>query len=145
MTNELTSTHLNGSLSKWTVKRILKKYGIRNHARKRKSFVSFKSRKARIRWANAVQDLKYPEWNDVVFSNECKFGLTNDCKRLRIWRTEQEVNDPTLFQQTLKYATSVMLWGYIGPNGVGKLILGGSDSQWVPQLGGQIGCGPIKF
>ena len=43
ITNELTSTHLQGNLSKWTVKRILKKYGIRNYARKRKPFVSFRS------------------------------------------------------------------------------------------------------
>ena len=73
--NELTSTNLQGNLSKWTVKRILKRYGIRNYVRKRKSFVSFRSRKARVRWANAVQDWKVPQWKDVVFYDECRFGL----------------------------------------------------------------------
>ena len=36
ITNELTFTNLQvqGSLSKWTVKRILRKYGIRNYVRK---------------------------------------------------------------------------------------------------------------
>ena len=62
ITNELTSIHLHGNLFKWIVKRVLKKYGIRNHARRRKPFVSFQSRKARIRWANAVWDWRVPQW-----------------------------------------------------------------------------------
>ena len=66
ITNELFSTHLQGNLSKCTVKRILKKYGIRNYARKRKPFVSFQSRKARVRSASAVQDWQVAEWKDVV-------------------------------------------------------------------------------
>ena len=103
---------------------ILKKYDIRNNARKREPFVSFQSRKARIRWATAVQDWKVPQWKDLVFLDECRFGLKNDCKALRVWRTKQEVNDPTLFQQTFKGATSVMFWGCIGPDNVGKLVLG---------------------
>ena len=64
-----------------------------------------------------------PEWNNVVFSDECRSGLKSDCKKLRVWRTKQRVNDTTLFQQTFKGATSVMFWGYIGPNGVGKLVV----------------------
>ena len=60
ITNELTFTNLRGNLYKWTVKRILRKYGIRNYVRKRKPFASFRSRKARVRWANAVQDWEVP-------------------------------------------------------------------------------------
>ena len=60
ITDELTFINLLGNLSKWTVKQILRKYGIRNYVRKRKLFVSFRSRKARVRWANAVQDWKVP-------------------------------------------------------------------------------------
>ena len=123
ITNELFSTHLQGNLSKLTMKRIFKGYGIRNYARKRKPFFSFQSRKARVRWASAVQDWQVAQWKDVVFSDECRFGLKNDCKTLRVWRTKQEVNDPTLFQQTFKNATSLMFWGCVGPTGVGKLVV----------------------
>ena len=56
----------------------------------------------------------------MVFSDECRFGFKNDCKRLRVWR---EVNDPTLFHQTFKNATSLMFWGCVGPYGVGKLAV----------------------
>ena len=59
----------------------------------------------------------------MVFSDECRFGLKNDSKILRVWRTKQEANDPTLFQQTFKGAMSVMFWGRIGPNGVGKFLV----------------------
>ena len=105
------------------MKQILKKYGIRNYARKRKLFVSFRNRKARIKWANAVQDWKAPQWKDVSFSNECILGLKNDSKTMRVWRTKQEANDPTLFQQIFKCAISVMIWGCTGPNGVGKSVV----------------------
>ena len=123
ITNELTSTHLHGNLSKWTVKCILQKYVIRNYARRIKPFVSFQSRNARIRWANAVQDWRVPQWKDVMFSDEFRFGLKNDCKTLRVWRTKQEFNDPTLFLQTFKGSTSVMFFGCIGPNGDGVLLV----------------------
>ena len=60
-----------------------------------------------------------------MFSDECRSGLKNDCKTLRVWRTKQEVNGPTLFQQTFKGATSVMFRGCIGPNVVGVLVVYG--------------------
>ena len=66
ITNELTFTNLQGNLPKWTVKQILRKYGIRNYVRKRKPFVSFRSRKAGVRWANAVQDWKVPQWKALT-------------------------------------------------------------------------------
>ena len=112
--NELFSTHLEGNLSKWTVKRILKKYGMRNYARKRKPFVSFQNRKARVRWGSAVQDWQVDEWKDVIFSDKCRFGLKNDNKTLQVWRRKQEANDPTLFQQTFKNAFDVLgvYWAY---------------------------------
>ena len=72
---------------------------------------------------HAVQDWQVAEWKDVVFSDECRFGLKNDCKTLRVWRTKQEVNDPTLFQQTFRNATSLMFWECVGPTGVGKLVV----------------------
>ena len=60
ITDEVTFTDLKGNLSKWIVKQILRKYGIRNYVRKRKPFISFRRRKARVRWANAVQGWKVP-------------------------------------------------------------------------------------
>ena len=58
-----------------------------------------------------------------MFFEERRFGLKNDCKTLRVWRTKQKVNDPTLLKQKFKGAISVMFWGCIGPNGVGKLVV----------------------
>ena len=58
----------------------------------------------------------------MVFSDECRSGLKSDCKRLRVWHTEQEFNDPILLLQTFKGAAAVMFCGCIGPNGVGVSV-----------------------
>jgi len=62
----------------------------RNYARKRKQFVYFQSRKARVRWASAVQDWQVAEWKDMVFSDKYRYGLKNDWKTLWVWHTKQE-------------------------------------------------------
>ena len=67
--------------------------------------------------------LEWPlgNWNDVIFSDECRFGLKNDSGVLRVWRTSNEANNPEFFQPTFTNSVSVMVWGCVGPNDVGKL------------------------
>ena len=51
------------------------------------------------------------------------FGLQNDSRTLRVWRTTAEANKQRFFQPTFKNAVSVMFWGCIRPNGVSRLVL----------------------
>ena len=62
-------------------------------------------------------------WKDVVFSDECRFGLRNDSGVLRVWRSSQEASNPEFFQPTFSNSVSVMVWGCIGPNRVGRLVV----------------------
>ena len=81
--------------SKQIIRRVLKKYKIKSYqSRKRKPFVSLKNRKVRISWSQDLGDWSVLEWEDVVFSDECRFGLKNDCKTLRVWRTTEEAHNP---------------------------------------------------
>ena len=57
------------------------------------------------------------------FSDECRFGLKNDCKTLRVWRTTEEAHNPKFYQPAFNNAISLMFWGCIGPKGVGKLVI----------------------
>ena len=56
------------------------------------------------------------------FSDECRFGLKNDCKTFTVWRRSDEASNADFFQFTVKNSVSVIFWGLIGPNGVGRLV-----------------------
>ena len=62
------------------------------------------------------------QWEQVVFSDECRFGLKNDARSLRKGRTSAKANDPRYFQPTFRNSAFLMFWGCIGPNGVGRLV-----------------------
>ena len=55
-------------------------------------------------------------------SCECRFGLKNECKTLTVWRRSEEASNTDFFQPILKNSVSVIFWGCIGPNGVGRLV-----------------------
>ena len=56
------------------------------------------------------------------FPTNSDLDKKNDCKTLTVWRRSEEASNTDLFQPTLKNSVSVMFWGYIGPNGVGRLV-----------------------
>ena len=95
--------------STYLVKRILRKYGIRSCLRKRKPYVSQKNRSYRRHWSRGMLEWPLENWNDIIFSNECRFGLKNDSGVLRVWRTSNEANNPEFFQPTFTNSVSVMV------------------------------------
>ena len=104
------------------VRRILHKYKMKCYKRKRKPFVNLKQRCYRVQWSRILCHWTADQWKDVIFSDECRFGLKNDCKTLTVWRRSEEASNTDFFQPTLKNSVSVMFWGCIGPNGVGRLV-----------------------
>ena len=123
ITDEVKKRYPGTNVSKRCVKRILHKYGIHSHARKRKPFVSLENRKKRIQWSKALRDWQVKDWENVVFSDECRFSLPNDSKTMRVWRKSNEKDNPQYFAPKFSNCTSVMFWGSIGPKGVGKLAV----------------------
>ena len=108
--------------TKHIVRNILHKYKFLSHRSRRKPSVSGKNRWIPLQCVRERREWSIDEWKNVVFSGECRFGLENDSKTFRVWRTTSEANNPKFFQPTFKYAVSVMFWGCIGPNGVGRLV-----------------------
>ena len=76
-----------------------------------------------MKWAKAMLEWPVSSWEDVVFSDESRFGLKNDSGVLRVWRTTNEASNPQFFLPTFANMVSVMVWGCIGPNGIGKLAI----------------------
>ena len=106
-----------------TVRRILHKYELKSHPRCKKPFVSLINRRYRKKWAKVLKWWTFQEWKDVVFSDEYKFSLNNDSGIFKVWRETSEANNPDYFRPRFTNSVSAMFWGYIGSDGVGRLVL----------------------
>ncbi|GFV53053.1 transposable element Tcb2 transposase [Trichonephila clavipes] len=53
-------------------------------------------RRLRLEWCPARGNWTAAEWNQVIFSDESRFNLSSDDKRVREWRPHGERLNPTL-------------------------------------------------
>ncbi|GFY19730.1 transposable element Tcb1 transposase [Trichonephila clavipes] len=69
-------------------------------------------RQLRLQWCQARSMWNVTDWQKVVFSNESRFVLRTDDKRVRVWRRPGErYNSPhTVLRHTTRTA-GVMVWG----------------------------------
>ena len=63
------------------------------------------------------------DWQNVVFSDKCRFSLSNDSKKIRVRRKTNENVNLQCFAPKVSNPTSVMFWRSVGPKGVGKLVV----------------------
>ncbi|GFU73893.1 transposable element Tcb2 transposase [Trichonephila clavipes] len=65
-----------------------------------------------------------PEWNQVVFSDEPRFNLSNYDNRVRVWRPRGErINPAFALQRHTAPTAGVMVWGVIAYNTRSSLVL----------------------
>nr|CAH7746444.1 unnamed protein product [Callosobruchus chinensis] len=60
--------------------------GLRCRRPLRVPFLTGRHRTAGLQWARAHQDSLLPQWRNVLFSDESRFGLVSDDYRERVWR-----------------------------------------------------------
>ena len=123
ITDELNNSYPGTNITIRCLKRILHKYGMQSHARKRKLFLSLENRKQRVQWSKVLNDWQVKDWQNVVFLDECRFSLSNESKMMRVWRKTNENENPQYFAPKFSNSTSIMFWGSVGPKGVGKLAV----------------------
>ena len=87
-----------------------------------KPLISQKNKKIRFdiceQWFNFTKKF----WGTVLFSDECKFEVWSTSRSSRIWRKDRSKYDEKNLSPTVKYGGSLMVWGCMGRNGVGKLV-----------------------
>nr|CAH7733519.1 unnamed protein product [Callosobruchus chinensis] len=78
---------------------------------------------ARLQWARADQGWLLPQWRNVLFSDESRFGLVSDDYRERVWRERGGQNRLATAIGVAPYRGGTqILWGGIGFNGRTQLI-----------------------
>ena len=73
--SDVRRSHHYQSASAPLVRKILHKYKLQSFERKRNSYISVKNRAYRLQLARALREWPAEFWNDVVFSDECRFAL----------------------------------------------------------------------
>jgi hypothetical protein len=62
-------------------------------------------------------------WNDVIFSDECKFNLSNSDGCVKVWREPGRRLDSKYINSTIKHeCRKVMVWGCFSSREVKKLF-----------------------
>ncbi|GFT70106.1 transposable element Tcb2 transposase [Trichonephila clavipes] len=75
-------------------------------------------RAARRRWAAEHRDWKQHDWSQVLFTDESRFSLECDTRRVLVWRNRGTRNNPAFVRERLQYRRAGwMVWGGISIGG----------------------------
>ncbi|GFX36595.1 transposable element Tcb2 transposase [Trichonephila clavipes] len=73
---------------------------------------------ARRRWAAEHRDSEHHDWSQVLFTNETRFSLECDTRRVLIWRDRGTQNNPAFVSERSQYRRAGwMVWGGISIGG----------------------------
>ncbi|UYV80787.1 Transposase [Cordylochernes scorpioides] len=104
---------LDHSISTRTISRRLVANGLHSCRPLRRLPLSPPNRRQRLEWCRARSTL-ITEWHRVVFSNESRFCLSSDSRRVRVWRRRGERSNPAaIVERPTVRQRGIMVWGAI--------------------------------
>ncbi|GFY04248.1 transposable element Tcb1 transposase [Trichonephila clavipes] len=76
--------------------------------------LSVQSRGVRLKWCREQGNLTVSDWGNVMFTDESRFALEPDDKRIRIWRKQGACNQPQNITEHHAFrGGSIMVWAGI--------------------------------
>nr|CAH7739799.1 unnamed protein product [Callosobruchus chinensis] len=113
----------NRVISTATIRRRVLASGLRCRRPLRVPSLTARHSTARLQWARAHQDWLLPQWMNVLFSDESRFGLVSDDYRQRVWRKRGGQNRLATAIGVAPYrGGKQMFWGGMDGNGSTQLI-----------------------
>ena len=109
-------------VSPMTVRRCLKKAGMRSVTKKKAPLVQQRHRVARMKFALKYQYWTIEDWKWVLWSDETKILIWGSDGLQWVWKKHGEALNDQLITPTVKHGGGrIMVWGCMGWNGVGVL------------------------
>lgn len=103
-------------VSDQTIRNRLREVGLRSYRPVRRPSLDTRHRRARLEWVNS-RLRENQNWEFVLFSDESRFCLSSDSRRLRVWRRPNTRFEPQFIQPvTAHRGGGVMVWGGITLN-----------------------------
>lgn len=109
------------SVSHETIRSRLTSKGLKSKLPRKKPLLTLQQRQNRLLWARKYHHWSAAEWSKVLWSDETKIMLFGNDGQQRIWRRKGEEFNPQCMKFTAKHPASVMVWGCMAANGVGRL------------------------
>ncbi|GFW03931.1 transposable element Tcb1 transposase [Trichonephila clavipes] len=76
--------------------------------------LSVQSREARLKWCREHGNWTVSDWGNVMFTDESRFALEPDDKRIRIWRKQEIRNQSQNITEHRAFrGGSIMVWAGI--------------------------------
>jgi hypothetical protein len=110
----------NQTLSSQTVRRTLRKAGLRPVVIKKRPLLKKVHRRERLQWAERHQEYTLEDWKRVVWSDETKINRLGSDGRKWLWKEVGEGLTDRQVEGTLKFGGgNVMMWGCMLWEGIG--------------------------
>lgn len=110
-------------VSRSTVSRRLRDFGLFGRVGVRKPFISKKNKAARLQFARDHRDWTIEQWKNVAFSDESKFNLFGSDGKTYVRRPVCKRYDPRYQIPTVKHGGgNIMVWGIFSGFGIGPIV-----------------------
>jgi transposase len=111
------------SISKSTVRTYLKKNKVKCYVKAKKPLLTERHKMRRMEFVRNFLEFSFLEWKQVIWSDECKFALTNTNNREFYWKHPSDPLQDAHVKKTLKFGGgSIIAWGCITAKGTGRLV-----------------------
>jgi transposase len=105
-----------------TIRRTLRKVGLRSCVARAKPLISEDNKRKRLAWALERKDWTIAKWKKIVWSDESTFSQFSQGRSKRVWRVPEEEFDPSCLTATVKHSPSRMFWGCFSWHKMGPLV-----------------------
>ncbi|UYV83437.1 hypothetical protein LAZ67_23001007 [Cordylochernes scorpioides] len=113
---------LDHSISTRTISRRLVANGLHSCRPLRRLPLTPPNRRQRLEWCRA-RSTWMTEWHRVVFSDESRFCLSSDSRRVRVWRRRGERSNPAaIVERPTVRQRGIMVWGAIAYDSRSSLL-----------------------
>ncbi|UYV71891.1 hypothetical protein LAZ67_9000945, partial [Cordylochernes scorpioides] len=120
---------LDHSISTRTISRRLVANGLHSFRPLRRLPLTPPNRRQRLEWCRA-RSTWMTEWHRVVFSDESRFCLSSDSRRVRVWRRRRERSNPAaIVERPTVRQRGIMVWGAIAYDSRSPSYSGHYDGQ----------------
>jgi hypothetical protein len=108
-------------VSSRTVRRRLWQAGLKAKTPRKKPFLNLTQRRKRVEWAIEHKGWTGEDWKKVIFSDESRISIFGQDGIQYVRRRKGEAYRPECCTPTMKHPVSVMIWGCMAREGIGRL------------------------
>ena len=117
--NDLNASGVTASAQ--TVRRRLTSFGLKARIPRKKPYLTLVQHMKRVKWAKEHSKWTVQKWRHVIFSDESRISIFGSDGIRYVRRRATEEFLPQCILPTMKHPQSIMVWGCMSGEGIGRL------------------------